>query len=67
MILIDVILKNTGGELDRQQLGFDAKVRNMAGDSSSEISDAIKTVIGGWQLAAGDTIEILGNEEAFKS
>ena len=55
MIMLSIVLSNTGGTLDRAELAF---------DRADQVQHGIQTVIADWQLRPGDTIKILGNEEA---
>lgn len=59
-IALTIVLSNNAGVLDRSELRFTNTT-----PTQGALQQRIHAVIAGWTLAPGDTIEILGNEEAF--
>jgi len=57
---VTVVLNGRGGTLDRIEINRNPRW------PASHMQDDIHTAIRGWTLSPGDTIEILGNEAAFK-
>lgn len=60
---ITVVLNGQGGVLDRTTITRQARHGNL--ENAGSMQRRIHGAIAAWQLAPGDTIEILGNEEAF--
>ena len=60
---ITVVLNGRGGVLDTTIIT--RAVRHGAPENGGSMQRRIHGAIAAWQLAPGDTIEILGNEAAF--
>jgi len=64
-VQLTIVLKGTGGDLDRAESLFDAEPRDDGKRLDRVVQSWIRSTIANWELRPGDTIEILGNEAAF--